>query len=114
MNPGMTVMPLVNLMIASVVFSLVYYNWGSLWIAGFAHAVWNYSQGLLYGFLISGISVKGGVMTSLPIAGKELLSGGKFGFEGSIITSTVGVLLIAVLSLIAKNRSREKHNNMGN
>ncbi len=107
MNPGMTIMPVVNLMIASVVFSLVYYNWGSLWIAGFAHAIWNYSQGLIYGSLISGISVEGSVMTSLPIDGKVILSGGNFGFEGSIVTSLVGIILIVVLSIIAKKKTQE-------
>ncbi len=106
MNPGMTVMPVVNLMIASVVFSLVYYNWGSLWLAGFAHAVWNFSQGLIYGSLISGISVSGSVMKSLPVEGKTLLSGGNFGFEGSIVTSSVGIILIVVLSIIAKKKSQ--------
>ncbi len=107
MNPGMTVMPVMNLMIASVVFSLVYYNWGSLWIAGFAHAIWNYSQGLIYGSLISGISVEGSVMTSLPVEGKVILSGGNFGFEGSIVTSLIGIILIVVLSIIAKKKTQE-------
>ncbi len=108
MNPGMTVTPVVNLMIVSVVFSLVYYNRGSLWIAGFAHAIWNYSQGVIYGSLISGILVEGSVMTLIPIDGKVMLSGGNFGFEGSIVTSIVGVILIVVFSLIAKKKTQER------
>ncbi len=104
LNPGMTVMPVVNLMLASVVFSLVYYKTGNLWLVGFAHAVWNFSQGFIYGSMVSGITLKGSVFKSLPTENTELISGGSFGFEGSIITSILGVVLIVVLILTIRKK----------
>ncbi len=105
LNPGMTVMPVINLMLASVVFSLVYYKTGNLWIVGFAHGVWNFAQGFIYGSMVSGITLKGSILQSLPIENKELISGGSFGFEGSIITSLLGVILI--VGLIVSIRKKE-------
>ncbi len=105
LNPGMTVMPVVNLMLASIVFSLVYYKTGNLWLVGFAHAIWNFSQGFIYGSMVSGITLKGSVFKSLPIENKELISGASFGFEGSIITSILGVILIVgLIASIRKNK----------
>ncbi len=67
LNPGMTAMPVINLMIASVVFSLIYYTSGSLWLTGFAHGVWNFSQGLFYGSLVSGIGLGETVLQTKPV-----------------------------------------------
>ncbi len=102
LNPGMTVMPVINLMLASVVFSLIYYKTGNLWLVGFIHAVWNFSQGFIYGSMVSGITLKGSIFKSLPIENTELISGGSFGFEGSIVTSILGVILIAGLIMKVK------------
>ncbi|MBS9784526.1 MAG: CPBP family intramembrane metalloprotease [Oceanivirga sp.] len=105
LNPGMTIMPVINLFIASLVFSLVYYIYGNLWLSGFIHAIWNYSQGFIYGSLVSGISLKQTVLKSIPIQNKDLISGGNFGFEGSISTSVLGIILIILLlRLIQKNK----------
>ncbi len=97
LNPGMTVIPVVNLMLASVVFSLVYYVSGSLWLVGFAHGVWNYSQGFIYGSLVSGNHIEQSVLKATPAENMTLISGGDFGFEGGLITSAIGVVIIIVL-----------------
>ncbi len=106
-NPGMTAIPIANLMLASVVFSLVYYKTGSLWLVGFAHAIWNYSQGFVYGSEVSGITLQETVFKSSPIANTDLISGGSFGFEGSVITSILGVVLIVgIIISVRKNNDK--------
>lgn len=101
LNPGMQIMPIINLFVASVVFSLVYFIWGNMWVSGFAHAIWNYSQGCIYGSLVSGIHLNNSIMVSTPKENMTLLSGGNFGFEGSIVTTILGlILIIMVLSII--------------
>ncbi len=102
LNPGMTVMPVINLMIASVVFSMVYYVTGSLWLVGFAHGVWNYSQGFLYGSLVSGQHIEQSILKATPVENMTLISGGNFGFEGGLVTSAVGIILIVALIRKAK------------
>ncbi len=98
-NPGMTVMPIVNLFLAGVVFAVVYYYTGNLLIVGFAHAIWNYSQGFIYGSNVSGIKLTETIFKSASTTDNILLSGGIFGFEGSIATTIVG-LAITVLFIV--------------
>lgn len=105
LNPGITIMPVINLLIASIIFSLIYYIWGNLWLAGLVHGAWNYSQGFILGSLVSGLHLGQTVFVSNPVAGKELLSGGNYGFEGGIITTIVGVVLVIILGSIAKKKA---------
>ncbi len=102
-NAGMGVIPVINLFLAGAVFGLVYYNWGSLWMCGFAHALWNFSQGMIFGSLVSGNAVSTAVLKATPTSGMELISGGNFGFEGSLITSLLGII-ISVLLIIRANK----------
>ncbi len=102
LNPGMKAIPIVNLFLAGVVFSLVYYLWGSLWICGFAHALWNFSQGVIYGSLVSGNTLSKAVMQATPVEGMDTVSGADFGFEGSVITSILGIILSVLFVIYAK------------
>ncbi|MBS9779711.1 MAG: CPBP family intramembrane metalloprotease [Moraxellaceae bacterium] len=102
LNPGMTAMPVVNLLLAGTVFSLAYYVTGSLWLVGFAHGIWNYSQTFIYGSTVSGLDTQGSVLKAVPVENNALISGGAFGFEGSIITSIVGVIIIVALIIKVK------------
>ncbi|GGG79769.1 CPBP family intramembrane glutamic endopeptidase [Corynebacterium pelargi] len=96
LNPGMTLMPILNLLVASIVFSLIYIKTGNLLLTGLAHGMWNFSQGFIFGSLVSGNTTPGSLFASAP-KGSELISGGSFGFEGSIVTTFVGVVIIAFL-----------------
>ncbi|WP_336250536.1 CPBP family intramembrane glutamic endopeptidase, partial [Stomatohabitans albus] len=107
MNPGITVVPVINLFLASIVFSLIYYLTGNLWLVGVAHGIWNYAQGFFYGSLVSGNALSETVFKSLPVEGKDLISGGSFGFEGGIITSLLGLIVIG-LTFAAIKKQRNK------
>lgn len=97
-NPGMTAMPVINLVIFGFVFGLLYYRSGSLWVTGAAHAAWNFSQGFVFGAEVSGNETQGSFLKSIPVEGHQLISGASFGFEGSIITSIAGILIIIALT----------------
>ncbi len=106
LNPGMTVMPVINLFLASIVFSLVYNNWGSLYLAGFAHGLWNYSQGMIFGSNVSGLQIESTVFKTTPISGaSDLISGAAFGLEGSIMTSILGLIIIVLLVIRARKKA---------
>lgn len=93
LNPNMQVLPVVNLFIASVFFSVVYYYYGNLFIVGIGHGIWNFSQGYIFGAEVSGNSIPYSILKSIP-SSNEIISGGGFGFEGSIVTTIVGIILI--------------------
>ena len=74
----------------------------NLWFAMGLHFAWNTLEGLL------GIPVSGHASTGLftvNVKGAELLTGGDFGLEGSIVPVMVS-LLIAIPMLIAATRNR--------
>lgn len=104
LNPGITVMPIINLTVASVVFSLVYYLTGNMWLTGGAHALWNFCQGILYGTQVSGLTLKETVLHTISDPNMVLINGGHFGFEGGVVTTVVGLILIAVLGYLAKRK----------
>lgn len=93
-NPGLTYMPILNLTVFGFVFAMVYYRTGNMWLTGAMHAVWNFSQGFIFGSEVSGNPASASVLRSTAFSGRDLLSGGPFGFEGSIITTIAGVLII--------------------
>lgn len=63
----------------------------NLWLAMGLHAGWNFTQGEIFDVPVSGIDEHGLVQAKL--SGPELLSGGQFGLEGSIIGLTVATAL---------------------
>lgn len=68
----------------------------SLWMPIGLHAAWNFTQGAIFGVLVSGNPAQGLVRAKL--SGPVLLSGGGFGLEGSlialIIASAAGVWFV--------------------
>ncbi|MFL6765370.1 MAG: CPBP family intramembrane glutamic endopeptidase [Sphingomicrobium sp.] len=59
----------------------------SLWLPTGLHAAWNFTQGAVFGVPISGSPATGLVRATL--SGPELLSGGGFGLEASVIALVI-------------------------
>lgn len=70
----------------------------NLWLAIGLHAGWNFTQGFIYDVPVSGLDTQG--IVSARLSGPELLSGGQFGFEASLIALIVAT--IAGLWLVVK------------
>lgn len=96
-NPNMGIISFTNLILFGVVFAVLYYRTGSLWICGISHGIWNFTMSFVYGAEVSGAKIGKAVLNSIPQAGKELISGGSFGYEASIITTIIGVLLVVII-----------------
>lgn len=69
----------------------------NLWFPIALHAAWNFTQGFVWDVPVSGLDEQGLVRAQL--SGPELLSGGAFGLEASvvalIVATVAGVLLVA-------------------
>lgn len=96
-NPGMTPLASLNLMIYGLVFSLLFIWSDNMWLTGAAHGMWNFTQGSIFGVLVSGSRLPYSLFETLPLADKTLLSGGSFGLEGSLLASIFGFLLSVLL-----------------
>ena len=66
------------------------------------HAAWNFAQGNIYGFNVSGVSSSTGTLMSFTSKGTDILTGGAFGPEASIFATVV--LLIGIIVLVLKRR----------
>jgi membrane protease YdiL (CAAX protease family) len=94
-NPDVSWVALINIVLAGVILALLVERSGSLWSAVLAHGVWNFAVACLLSLPVSGISMFR--LLDLSIEGEGLLTGGKFGPEGSLLLTLLAVLLIAVL-----------------
>ena len=106
-NPNLDIIGLTNVFLAGVTFSLIYYYTGNLWIVGAMHTLWNFILGFIVGSQISGIVTYHSVFFSIPVENKDLISGGVFGFEASIVTTIVELAIsLFVIYLIKKEKNK--------
>lgn len=106
-NPEMNVLSFANLFAAGMLLGAGYLYTRSLWFSVFFHFCWNFFQGPVLGYPVSGIKMDSMIQTS--ITGDEMITGGLFGFEGSVIS--LALILITFLVLIWK---MEKSINVSN
>ena len=63
------------------------------------HSAWNFAQGNLFGFEVSGIDAAVGSLIDLNLVGNKFISGGEFGPEAGIAATIVlitGILIIYI------------------
>ena len=105
LNPNLNIIGLVNVFLAGVTFSLIYYYTGNLWIVSAMHTFWNFILGFIVGSQVSGIDTYNSIFFSIPVWNKDLISGGEFGFEASIIETILELAIsLFVIYLIKKKR----------
>ena len=91
-NPNATIWSSVAIAIEAGLLLGMAYAWTrSLWFCMGLHAAWNFTQGPLLGIPVSGFDVEGLLISRTQ--GPEIISGGEFGAEASILTLVVCVSL---------------------
>jgi len=72
------------------------YKWsGTLWVPIGIHWAWNYVQGNIFGLAVSGMNT-GTTMLVTTANGPDIITGGAFGPEASIISVVLGTFLTLV------------------
>ena len=87
---------LLNIFLISVVMSLLYWYFDNVLVIAIFHAFWNCISGLVFGFNLSGIKLSDSIFTVAAISDKQILIGGSYGIEGSIIAT----VFFAILGLL--------------
>lgn len=95
-NPGINIVSVVNVFLFGVLMWLIYEKSKSLILVTFIHGAWNYTCGFVFGTNISGLGAPLSFFNTSSI-GSQLVSGGNFGIEASLITSTLLVFVLAIL-----------------
>ena len=97
-NPGATTVSTTAIALeAGILLGAAYAASRSLWLPIGLHFGWNFTEGGIYGATVSGGKVSHSAF-NVSLSGPDLLTGGTFGPEASIIA--VGVCLVAALVLI--------------
>lgn len=111
LNPNIQILGLFNIFLVGIMFGLIYYYTGNLWIIGAMHTFWNFTLGHIVGSQISGMGTLKSILSSIPIDNKEFISGGAFGFEASIVTVVVQIAIsLFVIYLIKKEKLKKADN----
>ena len=91
-NPGATWWSTLAIALESgLLLGAAYKYSGTLWLPIGIHWAWNYMQGNVFGFAVSG-NEAGESMITPSIEGPDLLTGGIFGAEASIIAVVIGMI----------------------
>lgn len=96
-NDGISLLAFVNLLLFGV-FAGLYYLWReSIWGIAAFHSIWNFTQGNVFGILVSGGSFGTSLFSSVSTPEGGLVNGGSFGLEGGLAVTVVLVLGIAFI-----------------
>ena len=98
LSPSFSVLSMVNTLLIAIVFSMLTWISGDLWVAIGYHAFWNFVLGSILGVPTSGL-VTTGLLTSSPNA-SPLISGGGYGLEASLICTIFLFIQIAFLYVL--------------
>jgi len=79
---------------AGLLLGAAYKYSGTLWLPIGIHWAWNFTQGNIFGFEVSG-SDAGASLINASVSGPDWLTGGAFGAEASVITVSLGLILSA-------------------
>ncbi|MGK0554992.1 CPBP family intramembrane glutamic endopeptidase [Macrococcus capreoli] len=108
LNPNTSVLSFVNLFLAGIVFSLLFYWSDNIWLTGAAHSFWNLALGVLLGNEVSGQPLPGTIFNSTANMESTLVNGGKFGLEGGLVVTVVSLIVIVVLLKLSLNKYAQK------
>lgn len=105
-NPGASLWSSFAIAIeAGLLLGAAYKYSGTLWLPIGIHWAWNYVQGSVLGFSVSGTSVSDKIFHPI-ITGPEWITGGAFGAEASVPAVVVGLLLTVILLFARKREAR--------
>ena len=94
LNPNLDVLGMLNLFLAGILLGTSYIFTKNLWFPIALHLSWNLFQSY-FGFNVSGQDFYSIFKFELPEA--NILNGGYFGFEGSVLAVIIQLLLIGLL-----------------
>ncbi|WP_414044972.1 CPBP family intramembrane glutamic endopeptidase [Macrococcus equi] len=97
LNPNTNLLSFINLFLAGVVFSLLFYWSDNIWLTGAAHSFWNITLGVLLGNEVSGTTLPATILNTQSNTDMTLINGGMFGLEGGLVVTVLSIIIICIL-----------------
>lgn len=101
-NPNVSFIAIINIILVGLFYGLYVIKTNDLWAVCGMHSAWNFAQGNLFGFEVSGIDVQVSTLIDLNLTGNNLISGGIFGPEAGVAATVVLLFSIGVLIYLDK------------
>jgi len=100
-NPDITIFGALNIFLLGILLVVTYFKTLRLWLPIGLHLSWNLAQSWLWGFDVSGIEIQDQLFVITP-TGADVLTGGGFGLEGSVLAT---VLVLAIIGWLLFGRA---------
>ncbi len=107
LNPGIGILPLINIALFGALESVYVLKRGDLWGACAIHSLWNFFQGNVFGVSVSGTGSGTTILQATAVKGKEWLNGGAFGVEGGLAVTLVTAVTLLILLFLVPTRKDE-------
>ena len=101
-NPHTVWMSTAGLFFAGVYLAYAYIRTKQLWLSIGLHIGWNFFEGVVFGFPVSGLDIY--TLTRIQVHGPELWTGGAFGPEAGLIVLPSLLVGAGLIYLYTKNR----------
>ncbi len=106
-KPLITVVAVVNLILISFICSSLTLRYKNIWAACGLHSVWNYILYSIFGLNLSGNDEIIASVFDMRSVGDNLLNGGMYGIEASIITTVVLAAALCVMIRIFSGNDKK-------
>lgn len=90
LNPAMSWLSYLNLFLFGVFTAYMFIKSKNLWLSIGYHITWNYFEGNIFGFQVSGEETQ--AIYNVRSVGNNIITGGKFGPEGGLIVTFILVI----------------------
>ncbi len=104
LNSGISPLAIVNLILFGVFAAFYAMYEDSLWGVCALHSAWNWAQGNVFGFLVSGGGNMGGSIFTFTNKTDNIVNGGAFGPEGGLVITIIYLIGIGTLLLLQKKK----------
>lgn len=102
LNPNFNLTAFLNILLAGLLLGINYIFTRNLWFGMMLHLSWNFIQGPILGFKVSGLELP--TLLQQNIRGSILLTGGDFGLEASWLATVVFAIAIPVYYLLFQKK----------
>lgn len=104
-NNGIDVLSFINLFLVGVLFAYMFMKSKNIWMPIGYHITWNYFQGYIWGFKVSGTNSNG--LYAIENITNNIINGGDFGPEGGVIVTIIICLTFYFVYRYYKNDNIE-------
>lgn len=99
-NNGFDIMSIVNIFLIGILFAIIFLKYDNIWICGGIHTAWNFLLGPIFGLNVSGEATYS--LLKFSAISPNILNGGTFGPESSLIVTFVVIVAIIIAAYVLK------------